>query len=200
MEASDSVNIPVFGSLEFGRVIRALVECTGNKFAGFVDDFDTGPQLLGSNETCRRTHAPAECGTAIAVGYSNLDARWQVYQRVIGDGYECPTLVQPAAYVAASATVGEGCLLMAQSAVDCFATLEDLVVGWTGAVVNHDSVVERNTVLSPSATICGCSRVERNTFIGAGSVIVDHVSVAPASFIKAGSVCSARPKTREQTS
>jgi len=183
-----SAAILVYGSQEFGRVVRRLVEDCGRTFHGFVDDWHTGDDVIGRFDSVIQTCPPDRFEFVIAVGYKNLSARWSVYQRVMNAGYRVATLAHPSAYVARSASIFEGALVMAAATVDVAATLRELVVLWPGAVISHDSEIGENCFVSPNATVCGHCRVGRDSFIGAGAVIVDHVKVPGGAFVKAGSV------------
>jgi sugar O-acyltransferase (sialic acid O-acetyltransferase NeuD family) len=178
----------VYGSLEFGRVVKDLAVQCGHRFAGFVDDFNRGEEVLGTFDEVAGRCPPPRYEVAIAVGYRNLGARWDVYRKVKARGYQLPPLVHPRAYVRDPARIGEGTFVMAGAIVDVHATLGALVVAWPGVVVNHDSTVGENTFLSPNATVCGCVTVGRQAFVGAGATIVDHVEVPAEAFIKAGSL------------
>lgn len=178
----------VYGSLEFGRVVRDLARQCGHTFAGYVDDVHHGGEVLGNFEEVARRFPPERFEWALAIGYRDLAARWTAFQRVKARGYRLPPLVHPRAYVHDPGRLGEGCFVMASAVVDLQASLGALVVVWPGAVVNHDSVVGENCFLSPNATVCGCVTIGRQVFVGAGATIVDHVDVPAGTFVKAGSL------------
>lgn len=187
-----SVNIArpimVYGSQEFGSVVKNLVLDCEYEFAGFIDDYATGEDILGAYEYVIKTFSPDLFSIAIAIGYKNLIARWQVYQKILADGYSTPSLVHERAYVSRTSVVGQGAIVMAGAIIDAFAEVQELTVLWPGVVVNHNSVIGANTFLSPNSTVCGFSRVGQSCFVGAGAVIVDHRSVADNAYIKAGSL------------
>lgn len=184
----------VFGSQEFGGVIKALVAQCGYEFAGFIDDYNSGEEVLGGFDEVSRRYPPATHDLAIAVGYNNLLARWEVFQKVRRSGYVLPRLVHPQAYVHDLENVGEGSFVMAGAVVDVNARLGPLTVVWPGVVVNHDSGVAANTFLSPNCTVCGFVTIGEHCFVGAGTTIVDHVNVPRKSFLKAGSLYTAKSK------
>lgn len=181
-------NLLVYGSLEFGRVVRDLALQCGHAFAGYVDDVHRGAEVLGPFDDVARRYPPDQFALALAIGYRDLDARWTVFQRVKARGYRLPPLVHPRAYVHDPGRLDEGCFVMAGAVVDLAASLGALVVAWPGVVVNHDSVVGENCFLSPNATVCGCVTIGRQVFVGAGATIVDHVEVPAGTFVKAGSL------------
>src|SRR5687768_14397837 len=97
----------IYGSKEFGQTVRALVEDCGRDFTGFIDDWNTGPAIVGSFSDVRSRFDHAEYDVAIAVGYRNLAARWKVYESVVAAGYRVPALIHPDARVNRRATVGD---------------------------------------------------------------------------------------------
>jgi sugar O-acyltransferase (sialic acid O-acetyltransferase NeuD family) len=179
------MKILVFGSQLFGVVIRSLVEDCGHEFAGFIDDIHVGPEVLGGLEAVGRSHPPGDFACVNAVGYKNLGARRLVSDRMRSAGYAVPALVHPRAYVAATATVGSGALVMATASIDHRVTIGEDAVIWPSATVSHDTAIGGNTFLSPAAVICGDCRVGRDCFVGAGAVVVSHVTVPDGTFVKA---------------
>jgi sugar O-acyltransferase (sialic acid O-acetyltransferase NeuD family) len=184
----------VYGSQEFGVVIKALVTQCGYEFAGFIDDYNSGEEVLGGFDEVSGRYPPASYELAIAVGYNNLLARWKVFQKVRQYGYALPRLVHPQAYVHDLDKVDEGTFVMAGAVVDVNVRLGPLTVAWPGVVVNHDSCVAANTFLSPNCTVCGFVTIGESCFVGAGTTIVDHVNVPTESFLKAGSLYTSKSK------
>jgi sugar O-acyltransferase (sialic acid O-acetyltransferase NeuD family) len=181
-------NLLIYGSKDFGRIVKQIAIDIGYQFKGFIDDYYTGKDVLGDFKSIRDKFSPDEYEIAIAIGYNNLKARWSVYEKVISSGYKVATLIHPKAYVCSTASVAEGAIIMNNAVIDMRTVLEELVVVWPGAIVNHDSIIGKNTFVSPNATICGFVNVGGHSFIGAGSVIVDHRNVPENSFIKAGEI------------
>jgi sugar O-acyltransferase (sialic acid O-acetyltransferase NeuD family) len=178
------MQVLIYGSREFARTVSELVEDCGHSVAGFIDDFSTGPHILGTLAQVQRSHKASEYGIAFAVGYNDLAARWQAWQRLRAAGYPAPALIHPRAYVAKSAQVGDGAMIMAGSLVDVRAKVGDIVVAWPGSCISHDCVVGDNSFISPNATLCGYVDLGAHCFVGAGAAIVDHCTVPPSTRIK----------------
>ncbi|MBS0172971.1 MAG: hypothetical protein JSR64_02940 [Nitrospira sp.] len=178
----------IYGSREFALTVADLVRHCGHEVAGMVDDFNLGEGIVGNLDSAAKNFPPTEYGFAVAIGYSNIPARWKAWERIRAAGYRAPVLVHPRAYVADNAVVGEGCMVMAGAIVDVRAQLGELVVVWPGACINHDATVGKNTFVSPNATLCGSVVIGPDTFIGAASSVADHSHVPPSSFIKMNSV------------
>jgi sugar O-acyltransferase (sialic acid O-acetyltransferase NeuD family) len=184
------VKLLIYGSKDFGRLVRELVTACGHEAIGFVDDVSPdGEGVVGDYPAARRKHPPGDgVGMVIAIGYKNLAARHQVWTRVRADGYVTPALVHPTAIVAPGVKIGEGAIVMAGANVDAFSEIGALGVLWPGAIVSHDSRVGENSFLSPGAIVCGFVTTGRHCFLGAGSVIIDHRDVPDGAFVKAGAV------------
>lgn len=180
--------ILVYGATDFGRVVRELVHDCSRQFAGFVDDWNVGPDIVGTLEHVLKTHHPDDYEFVMAIGYNHLQARHLKFSELQARGFAFPSLVHPQAYVSPTAQVHAGALLMARSIADVRVVIGELCVLWPGAAVNHDSTVVANTFISPNAAICGHAHIGRHTFVGAGAVVVDHARVPDSSFIKAGSL------------
>jgi sugar O-acyltransferase (sialic acid O-acetyltransferase NeuD family) len=178
----------LYGSGTLSRLARQLVVECGGRFAGYIDDYKTGPDIVGTFEQIRRVCPPDRYDAAIGIGYGDLEARWSVYEAVVAAGYDTPSLVHPTSMVGENARLGKGCFVMRGAVVDTGASVGDLAVLWPGSVLNHDSTVGPNTFVSPNATICGFVTIGRHCFIGAGAIIINENEVPDRSFVKAGKV------------
>lgn len=174
----------LYGARDFARTVAELVRHCGHEVAGMIDDFDEGPGIVGSLASAAERYPPSEYGIAMAIGYSDLPQRWARWQRVRDLGYATPTLIHPRAYVADTARVEQGAMIMAGALVDVRAVIGPAVVLWPGACVNHDARIGANTFISPNATVCGFAKVGAHSFVGAGAAIVDRAEVPEGSFIR----------------
>lgn len=174
----------IYGSRDFARTVADLIRHCGHEPVGMVDDFRRDGDILGGLDEVAKSHPAADCGIAIAIGYSDIPARWRAWERVRAAGYRAPALVHPRAYVADTARLGEGVMVMAGAIVDTRAELGDLAVVWPGACINHDARVGCNSFISPNATLCGYARVGQDCFVGAAAAIADHGELPPSSFLK----------------
>ena len=174
----------VYGSKEFAGTVYELIRHCGHEAVGMVDDFNKGPGILGRFDDIISSHPPSECSIVVAVGYRDMALRWKIWQTIQTCGYTSPALIHPWAYVADTARIGKGVMVMAGAVVDVRAKIGDLAVIWPGVCINHDASVGENTFVSPNATVCGSAEIGAHSFIGAGAAIVDHCKVPEASFIK----------------
>jgi sugar O-acyltransferase (sialic acid O-acetyltransferase NeuD family) len=182
----------LFGGNSFADTTEELARICGYEVIARIDDYDPRPPSVVTLEAASQMYAPATHLIALAIGYKNLRARLAAYERLKHLGYSAVTLIHPTAYVSPTASIGSGSLIMAQSCIDCRSSIGDVCVLWPKACVNHDTMVERNTFISPNVTLCGNVYVGESSFIGAASVVVDGASLAPNTFLKMGTVYSKR--------
>ena len=189
--------ILVYGSRDFGLIVRQIIKDCSMNFAGFIDDFHSGPEIVGDWEYVKENFSTKEYKVAIAIGYSYLEKRRIIFECVEQAGFSTITLIHPQSYISNTAVVHKGCIIMAKAVVDMRTEIGAYSVVWPGTVVNHDAVIGSNVFLSPNSTLCGFSRIGDNSFIGAGAIVTDHIEVKCDSFIKAGQIYGPHSRPRK---
>lgn len=164
---NSTMQLLVYGSKSFAKTVADLARHCGRQVAGFVDDFDHSPDILGTFDDVSVTHPPDQFAYAIGVGYSNLAGRWASWRRIAAAGYQAPALVHPRSYVADSARLGAGCLVMAGSVIDTCAELGEAAVGWPQADIKHDTGIIANTSSWLGTLVYRSVRMGVRRFIGA---------------------------------
>lgn len=98
------------------------------------------------------------------------------------------TVLHPSAFVAATASIGEGCVIAPLSAVSSRTALGRHVIVNLAATVSHDCIVGDFVTISPGAHIAGGCTIHDGAFIGIGASVSNGVTVAAGSVIGAGAV------------
>lgn len=178
----------IYGARSFAHTVADLVVDVGGEVLGLVDDTGTPPEgewpCVGSLDQVRERFAHGRPFFALGIGYNDLAGRWRAWQRLRALGWPVPALVHPQAYVARTAQVAEGAMVMARAVVDRKATIGEASVLWPGAIVNHDSTVGANSFLSPGAVVCGHASLGSHCFVGATAAVADDCHVPDGSFVK----------------
>jgi len=118
----------IYGSGDFAATVTELIRHCGHEVAGYVDDFNSGPYVLGTLDRVAISHPPETHVMALAIGYKNIPGRWLAWEKARQAGYRFPALIHPRAYVADSAQVAEGAMVMAGALVDVRARIGEAVV------------------------------------------------------------------------
>lgn len=122
----------------------------------------------------------------VAVG--NNEYRLKTMKVLKRKGFNLPVIRHKTAYVSDFASVGEGSVLFANSAVNATAKIGRGVIINTSVIVEHDCIVSDGVHLSPNSVLCGGVSVGTETWIGSGATVIDHIDIGEKSIIGAGSV------------
>jgi len=185
------MRVLIYGASDLGRVLKRVVIDIGATFIGYIDDWHTGVEIVGSGEALGDWAPEEDLAILIGVGYRHFDARDALLKKLQRLGYAVPCVVHPSAVVSKqSDAFAAGSVIMAGANVDAAVSIGPLTVIWPNAVISHDCALRGNTFLSPNSTLCGFVNVGEKCFIGAGAIVTDHVHVPESTFVKAGSVFS----------
>jgi len=114
--------------------------------------------------------------------------RISIFELLEVEGFEQPVLVDPAAYVAPSATLSEGAQVFAGAAVCSAAAIGRGVIVNTNAVVSHDCVIGDFSHLAPGAILAGEVSVGRASLIGMGATAVVYLNIGSSVIVGNGAV------------
>jgi acetyltransferase EpsM len=131
--------------------------------------------------------APA-APVSIVLGFGvDLAARRRAASR-FGPGAPWATVIHPAAWVAPSARIEPGTVVLAGAIVNTGAHLGPHVIVNSGAIVEHDVELGAHVHVAPGATVGGGTRIGDGAFIGLGSAVRDHLAVGPDATVGMGAV------------
>jgi sugar O-acyltransferase (sialic acid O-acetyltransferase NeuD family) len=100
------------------------------------------------------------------------------------------TVIHPRAWVPPTATVGCGCVVLANSCLSPLARLGDHVLIGQGAIVGHDCVVGSYASVMPGAAVSGDTTLGEGCVIGANSTVIEKRAVGEWATVGAGAVVS----------
>lgn len=178
--------IIVIGCGGHAKVVTTLACQSGYEIAGFLDDRyseDTflGYPVLGKIENC--LEYKEQCCFVVAIGDNAVRAR-------IMSQYDLryPVLIHPKAYVARTATIGTGTMVMVGAVVNDFACVGKGCILNSGSIVEHDCVLEDYVHISPGVVLCGTVHVGQNVHVGAATVVRNNQSIGADILVGAGAV------------
>lgn len=181
----------IVGAGGYARCVADAAEASG---AWVVDCFLEREPAPGQKCLGRPVRAEAEAladgnlegHVAVALGDNSL--RERVAERLAAVGAVFPIIVHPRAAVSASATLGEGAVLLAGSAVGPSAVVGRHVSLYSNAVVEHDCRVADFVTLAPAAALGGTVRLGARSFIGLGAIVSHGVELGDDTIVGAGGV------------
>lgn len=93
------------------------------------------------------------------------------------DGYDFAKVIASTAYVADSAVIANGCVVMHKCFVNVDSKIGKHCVLNTSSVIEHDCCIGDNTFIGPGAVVCGGVTIGNNVYIGANSTIRPGITI-----------------------
>lgn len=153
-----------------------------------LDNDIMGYKVIGSDEDIP-VLAKKNKYFLITVGQiKTVEKRIQLFQLVKDAGGELPVIISPTAYVAKTAAIEEGTIVMHQALVNASASIGANCIINTKALIEHDAVIRNHCHISTASVINGSVEVGEGSFIGSGAISVQGAKVKPGSFIRAKSL------------
>lgn len=182
-----SKSVVIIGASGHGKVIADTVLKSGDKVVGFFDDgVEKGTQIVGFSVLGKTEDYKnySDCEFVIAIGDSYI--REKIANELPVKWY---TAIHPTAVISSlDVEIGEGTVVMANAVINSSAKIGKHCIINTGAIVEHDNVLEDYVHLSPNVVLSGIVKVGKSTHIGAGSCTKQVLNIASDCVFGAGSV------------
>ena len=172
------------------RVLADALLAGGRPPAGYVAPRNAGELLpgipwLGDDDWLQRQppDTPLVDGLGSAPDTGPRRALWERFRAL---GFRFVTVVHPAATVAASATLGEGCQVLAGAVVNAGAELGANSIVNSRAVVEHDCRLAAHCHVASGAVLCGAVTLEECVHVGAGATVLQGLRIGTGAIVAAG--------------
>jgi sugar O-acyltransferase (sialic acid O-acetyltransferase NeuD family) len=174
----------------FSEIVE-LCEALRIDLVGIIDPNLTGNYcghpVLGSDDDAPAILAQHP-GVPVHVTPDSPAVRSKLFKHYADLGAHIVTLIHPAATVASSTTLGDGCVVQAGAGISSHSVLGRGVKLNTGASITHDVAVGDFASIAPSAVILGRCRIGAGAYIGGNATVLPGFSVGEGAIVGAGSV------------
>ena len=183
-----SKSVVIIGASGHGKVIADIIVNSGDRVLGFLDDANDiqGNKIIGFPVLGKIADYDnyRDCEFVIAIG--NPYIREKISNELPVKWY---TAIHPTAVISSlDVEIGEGTVIMANAVVNPSARIGKHCIINTGAIVEHDNILEDYVHLSPNVTLAGIVKVGKSTHIGASACTKQVINIASDCVIGAGSV------------
>lgn len=100
----------------------------------------------------------------------------------------CVSVIDPSSFVSRTAEVGKGTVIFPNCYVGMNAKIGNMVFCLSGAIINHDDILEDYVTITSGVTLAGSVRVEESTYVGQSATIRQLLTIGRESMIGMGSV------------
>lgn len=183
-----SKSVVIIGASGHGKVIADIIINSGDRVLGFLDDANDiqGNKIIGFPVLGKIADYDnyRDCEFVIAIGNPYIREKIAIELPV-----KWYTAIHPTAVISSlDVEIGEGTVIMANAVVNPSVKIGKHCIINTGAIVEHDNILEDYVHLSPNVTLAGIVKVGKSTHIGAGSCTKQVLNIASDCVIGAGSV------------
>lgn len=179
--------VVIIGASGHGKVIADIIQKSGDKILGFLDDNLNAPNtfidfpVLGSVDDYKNYEAEF----VIAIG--NAAIRENI-ARKLGD-VSWYTAIHPTAVISdIDVKIGAGTVIMANAVINSGSTIGKHCIINSGAIVEHDNKIEDFVHVSVGAKLAGTVNVGKSTWIGIGASVSNNINLCGNCMIGAGAV------------
>lgn len=180
------IDCVILGSGGHGKVVLDAFLISSHACRVMDHDPDrVGSTLLGIKvELFDLDHIPSKMHLAIG----DNAVRKKLHQELDAFVSEWVVVRHPDSVVSASAGIGDGVFIAANSIVGADSKIGMMAIVNHGSVVDHDCIVGAYCHVAPNATLGGGVRLANGVLVGSGAVILPGIDVGENAVIGSGAV------------
>lgn len=181
----------IIGAGGHAKVIADIIEKSGDEVVGFLDDNkENGATVIknykvigGSNNRFAMAITKENVEFVIAIG--DNQKRKEISN---SPNLKFYTAIHPSAQIGLDVRIEEGTVIMANSCINSSAKIGKHCIINTGAIIEHDNIIEDYVHISPNATLGGTVKIGESTHVGIGSIVKNNITICKNCTIGAGAV------------
>jgi UDP-perosamine 4-acetyltransferase len=182
--------IVVIGAGGHAKVIIELLRSVGWEPCGMVapTHLETdlfGLRVLGGDEILPRLRKDGISTACIALG--DNAKRHDMAIKLLSLNFRLPAAIHPTAFISPSATIAAGVVVMAHAVVGTEASVDELAIINTNAIVEHDNRIGKAAHIAPGCALGGTVKVGALALVGVGSAVRPGIAIGERAIVGAGS-------------
>lgn len=187
-----SKQVVIIGAGGHAKVIADIIVKSGDRVYGFLDDnleIETTIanneqfKIIGKIEKINKLKENTNLEFVIAIGDNTV-------RKKIAENYNVKyyTAIHPSSIIALDVSIEEGTVVMANTVINTSAKIGRHCIVNTGAIIEHDNIIENYVHVSPNATLCGTVKIGECTHIGANATVKNNTEICNKCIIGAGAL------------
>lgn len=183
--------VVIIGAGGHAKVIADIIEKSGDEVVGFLDDNkENGATVIKNYKVI------GDLNNRFAMAVTKKDVEFII---AIGDNKKREeishspnlkfyTAIHPSAQIGLDVEIQEGTVVMANVCINSSARIGKHCIINTGAIIEHDNIIEDFVHISPNATLGGTVKIGESTHVGIGSIVKNNITICKNCTIGAGAV------------
>lgn len=189
------INIAIFGTTNLAKLAYyyATKELNYNVQAFIVDDsyytlsvFEGLPVYTWS--AFKERFGIGGTYVFVAVGYKNMRARMELYEKIRSYGYQSINVISKYSYVSDKAIIGNNNIVMPGTVIETFTEIGSNNVFWSNTTICHDTKIGSHNFFASNVTIGGEVTIGDANFFGFSSTLIQGVNVEDDVLVGASSL------------
>lgn len=183
--------VVIIGAGGHAKVIADIIEKLGDEIIGFLDD-----KIEKNTIIIKDYKVIGDLNNRFTLAIANSDYE---FITAIGDNKKREeiskspnlkfyTAIHPSAQIGLDVKIEEGTAIMANVCINSSARIGKHCIINTGAIIEHDNIIENFVHISPNSALGGTVRIGENTHIGIGSVVKNNITICKNCTVGAGAV------------
>lgn len=183
--------VVIIGAGGHAKVIADIIEKSGDEIVGFLDD-----NKKKGTTIIKEYKVLGDFNNRFPLAIANSDYEFII---AIGDNKKREeishspnlkfyTAIHPSAQIGLDVEIKEGTVVMANSCINSSAKIGKHCIINTGAIIEHDNIIEDFVHISPNVALGGTVKIGKNTHVGIGSTIKNNITICENCKIGAGAV------------
>ena len=179
--------VVIIGASGHGKVIADIILKSGDEVVGFLDDNpELEDEFIGFPVLGCVKDAPKYKEHKFIIAIGNADIRERIANELDVEWY---IAIHPTAVISNIAVeIQEGTVVMANAVINSAAKIGRHCIINTGAIVEHDNIIEDFVHISVGAKLAGNVMVGKKTWIGIGSQVIQGKRIGTETMVGAGAV------------
>ena len=185
-------NVVIIGAGGHAKVIADIIVKSGDNIIGFLDD-----NIEKDTIVIDKYKVIGDLNNRFPMSALNKDYEFVI---AIGDNKKRKEIVEntpdmrfytakhPSIQIGLDVKIEEGTVVMANAVINPSAKIGKHCIINTGAIIEHDNIIEDYVHVSPNAALGGTVTVGECTHIGIGAVVKNNINICKNCTVGAGAV------------
>lgn len=180
-------SVVIIGASGHGKVVADIILKSGDSIRGFLDDNSEINTIVGIPVLGKISEYKKYLDSEFIVAIGNPIIREKIVKQL--KEVHWYTAIHPGAILSRlEVKIGEGTVIMANAVINSCANIGKHCIINTGAIIEHDNILEDYVHISPNVSLAGTVTVGRYTHIGVGACVKNNLNITKECVVGAGAV------------